>query len=603
MNAQERFSDFIGHVQAEVRRELPTMEEVYMESSSDDHDRADSLTRNIPDTLVTVGRQVRELNDLVYMGWERFYADRAHWDASPRSRKKFLAALRLLRSCAWAWHQRARVVISPDMEKVRGMVFSCSWFTYMSATLLLRSVEANIADRGVQLVRSPLLFMERADENSFVHHLLSAQQANIVLSPDRVGAYTVQVWKETLDGLWDAINRYGLTPSSARLYDALTLRYAAWLVHDEADYEHVSEKELNRVFSHWTLCHDSADRNAPDEENDDDGEYDDTYTGPLPQHAQGLAPMMTEGLLPLNERLRVSFVIHGEMMLFHGIRYIESMRAFTGHPEARPLIMAEALRRQSAKAIVDLAKHILSNSALTTEANETVKSLLMRRHLRPGDAETAMFEAGSRIGLFVEGDEVMYDINRVEFMRLNKDVLPLDLGEHLTNWYLALDRSMALPFTGANDDREWDAIAAQRPRTERAAFVVLETALDIFLRVRRVPQSDCSLRKFAYADDAGLVPPLDAPPSSPEDACLAVARNDCKKGTPLFVAMAHVYCVVLPGADNESVKRVLYTPHLVDALATWLAACHQKRLLPRNAHPLRPLWPLLTNTALVAQLK
>ena len=163
--------------------------------------------------------------------------------------------------------------------------------------------------------------------------------------------------------------------------------------------------------------------------------------------------------------------------------------------------------------------------------------------------------------------------------------------------------SLALPFTAAASDHEWDSIAAQRSPNERSAFLVLETALDTFLRVHRVPPARCSLLRFGYPDDAGLVPPLDAPPSTPEEACLAITRSGCTKGAPILVILAQVYSVVVPaiGTDRD-VHRVLYTPHLVDALAAWLAVGLQRQLMPATARTaLKPLLNILEEPAFLSQ--
>lgn len=595
--ASERFVNLARQIQEETGRELPPLEQITRESSDDDHERADRLTRNRPDMILTMGEHVRRVTDLVFTARDFFRDDRAFWDATPASQNKFAVCLRVLCSCTWAWHQRARVVLSPELEKVRAIIFCGGWHAYMAAALLVKSLEASIQERGVHLTRLPLSLLSRVHENSYVVCLLNASRASFVVSTEPIVAYNVSAWRITVDGLLEAIHRFGLTPSAAQLFDALVCRYAAWLVHEDDDYTGLDEADINRVFSHWTLTRPAAAAAAVD---------DDPYVGPLPEDAP--APMLGDDALPMNPRLRLSFVLQGEMQLFPYIRHVNAMRAFIGHRLAAPLCVTVAQRTAGAKALVSFAKSVLKVQALAGDMTERIKMLLMRRHLRPGEASMALFEAGARVGLGIDADEIMYDSRRPESERINQQVVPADVGEHLTQWLTDLERSsLALPFTAAASDQEWDGIAAQRPLSERAAFLVLETAIDTFLRVHRVEKRHCSLAHFAYVDDAGLMPPLDAPPSSPEEACAAIVHtHDCKPGAPIFVAIAHVYAVVIPSSkDGAAVVRVLYTPHLADALVAWLAVCVQRQIIPpavrKGFEP--ALRSVIGDQALIAQFR
>jgi hypothetical protein len=592
--ASERFANLARQIQEEAGRALPPLEQIARESSDEDHERADRLTRQRPDMILSIGEQVGKLSGLVFTARDFFLNDRAHWNASPFSRNRFLVCLRVLCSCAWAWHQHSRVILSPELERVRAIIFCGGWHMYMAAALLIRSVEASIIDRGVDLTRLPASLLWCVQENSYVVHLLNAGRASFVVDTGPIAMYSVSAWKTTIDGLLEAIHRFGLTPSAARLLEALVYRYAAWLVHEDDDYADVNEDELNRVFSHWTLTRDAAA--APDDEGD-------SYVGPLPEDAP--VPVLGDDVLPMNPRLRLSFVLQGEMLLFPYIRHMNAMRAFTTHPRAAPLVVAVQQRRESAKALVKFATDLLRDQTLASDMTETIKTLLMRRHLRPGEAALALFEAGARVGLAVEADEAMYDSRREEYNRINDRVIKVDATVLLAQWLADLDHSMSLPFSAAASDREWDNIAAQRSILERAAFLILETVLDTFLRVHRVRRERCSLVHFGYPDDAGLVPPLDAPPSTPEEACAAIAHNDCIPGAPLFIALAHVYAIVVPLSDNaQSIHRVLYTPHLVDAFVAWLAVCLQRKFIPPSARAvLKPLVSALEETTLVAQWK
>lgn len=617
----ERFKAFAKSVQAEVTRVLPSIEQVICQGNDDDYERAERLTRNLPDMILTIGEQTLRLNELAFEGWEIFWTERAFWDSNEETRKRFKVVIRILQSCVWTWHQRIRMLHSPERERVRTIAYTGSWHAFMSVMLLTHCIEANIVERSVHLERMPLQFGDEIGRNSYVRQMLVANRTNIITNADMIGKYSVLDWKTTIEGLTNLIYRYGLTPSAARLYEALALRYAAWLVHDDRDYAHMTEEEVDLTFDHWTLTREArkptrADGNNEVDDGDDEND-DDPYTGPLPEDRHTLtSETLDDDVLPMNPRLRLSFVIEGEMTIFYALRHIFAMNAFRQHPQARPLIMDPKWRRDMLSTIVNVASEILQDSNMSTETTEIIMSLMMRRHLRPGEAELATFEAGGKMGISVDGDEVMFDMRRVEYNRITEKVLPKGTSTHLIEWQEQLESSISLPFSGTSL-AEWDAIAAQRPLAERAALLVLETAFDTFMRANRVNDRRCSLRKFGYMDDAGLVPPLDAPPATPEEACSSILASECEGNSAIFVALAHVYFVIIPEQTQSSptdistndhdthrgskIRRILYTPHLVDALAAWFSVGFGRRLIPSDVKLLRRLKNVVENAKLVRQ--
>jgi hypothetical protein len=586
--AAARFADFIRAVQAFAERLPPSSDSVQREAGMDDLERFDQISRGVTDMLLHLGQVARDVNDLTFVGWAILADDRAIWDATDQYRDAFRAILKLLRTRAWTWHQRIRTVLPPELERVRGRVFGTSWHACLSAALLAESLETNIADRGVRTTRTPLALGQRVHENGFVRHLLAAQRTSFIVSTEPVANYSIGDWKCTLDGLWAAIFRHGLTPSGARLLEALVYRYAMWLVHDEDEYRDWTALDYRRVFDHWTFCRDPPAPALPVVDDDD------PLVGPLQQDAAELSPMLREEDLPLNPRLRLGFLIHSEKQLNFAMRHMQAARACLGHERARPLVFTEDWRRRAVRALVDMAGSILRDTFMKTDAIEAIKNLIVRRHLTPGEAERALFESGSLFGLEVEADNVLYDMRRAEGQRLQNDVLPLAVHEHLAEWANHMQHVVALSFRNADD--EWDRIAAARPINERTAFLVIESAIDSLLRRFQIAPSHCSLRSYGYADDAGLVPPFDCPPASPEVACNAITASGGAPQTPLFIALAHVYVVVLPDISEPRgivVQRVLFTPHLPDALCAWLALCLARKRFPASIAHFTPILPVL----------
>ncbi len=571
-------------------------ETIATESSWDDQVRIDSMDRDRTDIIFELNKSVAQMHRLLEAGWDVLHDTRSTWD-TPQRLPVFKGAIRILCDLANDLHGRGRVVLPPDLEKSRSLVFAASWAMVVSAQLLSASLTANVEDAGLFIKRPPLTLMKRIGDYSYVKHLLLAQRASMVISKSPVEKFSVTQWKFSLDGLCLAIHRFGLTPSAGAMLEALFHRYALWLIHDPADYDGKKEDELDAIFDHWVLCRPVPRDVGPD------GDDADPMLGPMAEDLRLLKPILRESDLALNPRQRIGFVIQPENIFFYTRRHHVAFQAHLTHPLARPIVLSERWRRAALSALSEFVTAVLMHSHMKTEAIETIKNLILRRHLMSGEAERAHFESGSVINVDVDADSVLYDMRRDEFVRMQKDVLPLEIHAYFEKWAQEVAPALALPFTALHSDDEWDRIAAARPITERSAFLVFESAFDCLMKFMGVNNDECSLREFDYPDDAGIVPPYDAPPATPEIAASATikAAATCR-GTPALVCLAHAYMVVVsePAATGR-VQRVHVSPHLLDALGVWLATCSKRATLRLDRSPilakLRPviLDPEMTN--------
>lgn len=564
-------------------------ETIATESSRDDQTRIDEMKRGFVDIIFQFNEALTQLGDVVQAGWDVLYDTRSTWD-TPERLPVFTRVVAILCGLTSELHERARVMLPADLEKSRSLVFVRSWVLVVSTQLLRSSLATNVAENGLFIVRAPLTLIKRAGDYSYVRHLLMAQRASMVISKETVENFRVSQWKFSLTALWLSINRYGLTPSAGAMLEALFDRYALWLIHDPAEYEGKKEAELDALFDDWIMC-----RPIDDSE--------DACIGPLPEDTAFLRPTLRASELPINPRLCLGFIIQAENVFFHARRHHAAFNAHVGHPTARPVVLSERWRRAAAKAFGEFVAAVLIHSHIKTEAIETVKNLITRRHLLPGEAERAHFESGSVMAFDVDADGVLDDMRRDVFLYLQKDVLPLEVNAHFAKWIQELGPCLALPFTDLHSDDEWDRIAAARPVTERAAFLVFESAFDCLMKFLGVHWNECSMREFDYADDAGIIPPYDAPPTTPELAAAAtIKRKAARHGTPAFLCLAHAYMVVVSNGNGQ-VQRVHVTPHLLDALGVWLAVCVKRETLRVSRSPiLAKLHPVVSDPELLSLL-
>ncbi len=507
----------------------------------DDQTRNDRLNAGRKDALTEIGGHAAELMDVTKLAWETLVQYTNLW--TPAIQMKVERALRVLEKLAWTLHSRVRGILPTDLERFRSIVVAGSWVTCMSTFLLCPSFQSNIQEPEHRFRRLPLSMLTHVSDCAFVNALAAANQVSLIRQRDTINKMSVMDWKFTLESVWEAMCRYGWTPSGADLIEALAMRYALWLVYDPAD----SENDPT-MFDHWTYCR-IEDRTFPQ----------------------------------LHPRLSDSFIFHAEKTVFFALRHSRAARAFVNHPRSR-LLDESAQRVPMIRALVKFIKQFVQDAFLMSDVLEKVGILLSRRQLMPGEADRTFFESGSVVAQEIEGDDVLWDSRRAEVMRLQQDIIPLSTHEHVTQWADAL-----LPVA----DREgWEEVAALRPIQERTAFLVLECALDQVWKKQQVPDTTFSFMKFAHVDDAGL--PQDTPPESPEGWCRSVVHKIGKqtKGTPLFVAMAHMYAVVVPQpGDAREVQEVWITPYLPDALLCWLKqALARKRIrvedIPEDLRPL-----------------
>lgn len=576
---------------------LPTTSTITIASDRDDQARIDEMNRGHADVIFTLMNSVDTLNKLVYLGWDVLFLCRHEW--AGKRQASLEDSMMLLVDHIRTFHARVRVVLLPDLERSRAILYTASWCTYMNAVLLRECLRTNIRDPGLRISRTPLTIIDTVPDNSFVRHLLAARRKSIVVSTDRIERYSVSDWRFTLDGLWAAMHRFGLTPSAGSLLMSLVHRYAMWL--DDDPRKPMSDAEKARVFDHWTHCRPVITDKGKDDEDDDA----DLLVGPRTDDMiMGAEPgrLLVDDDLPINPLLKFTFIVHNEKVLHFAMRHHDAFRAHLEHPKARAIVLDATWRRDAVKALHAFVKLVLVNEKIKTEAIEPVKNLVVRRYLMPGEAEIALFASGSVIGTEIDVESVLFDVRRDEFNRVQKEILPHDIHVYFDQWIASITSdSVAMPFTTLWNDGEWDAIAAARPITERAAFLVFETLFDCVLKILRVPAGICSLRSFDFADDNGLIPPFDVPPMSPDTSCKALTKNP--KGTPIFVCLAQSYFVVVPELKRSHRTQCVYaTPHLTDALFTWMAMCARRGSIAPTAEFLKVLAPCIQAPILATQL-
>ena len=543
-----------------VQTPLPSVDELERAASLDDYDRLERLDQDLPDNLVNIKEHVARVLALVFEAWE--HVKRA--PLTPDSLRVWTVLARLLARHAFKVHACVRTILPTDLERFRSEVVIASWTAALSSGLLLPSLRANVEDPAERFNRSPLNMMLRVHENAFVRALLATQQRSIVVTNRSVQDLSVTEWHNTFQAAWPALVRYGWTPAAHALLDALLTRYALWVAYDPEDAE--VEAETARVFDDWMLCR------SPD-------------NAPIPNERE-----LAEGELPTDPRLKLAFLVHLEKTVFFARRHLDAAHAFVYHSQRRLVTqVTPMLRRKILHALRDFIREV-ARGVLKDNALESVRNLLLRRHLMPGEVDRTMYENGSYADFNnLETDGILWDSRRREHIRLQETILPLDLQEHIERWVNACMRdSFEFPFAEATFSADWERIAAARPDNERTAFLVIEQVMDQLLRRHGVNDARCSFTRFGYCDDAGLRPPGDAPPDSPEDACRAVfGATGCQAGTPIWVAIAHVYAVVVPVPQSKGdLERLYVTPFLADALAIWLRLCVTERaLFPRNLLP------------------
>jgi hypothetical protein len=528
-------------------------------SQRDDFARLQLLDHGQRDLIVNLKTFVGRHLDIVFDLWtlaKRHMRD-GHYKNAEKTKNLFLL-IRLMKTRTFAVHKNTRVTLPSDLEHFRSETVAASWLATVSSILLEESLRANVDEpEPPTFHRPPLLLSKTPSEYGFVRALLAQHQTSLVVTANRVERMSVSEWKLTLDAAWEAVGRFGWTPSAHALLHALFLRYALWLAYDPEDSP-LDATDLRRVYDYHPLCHRGERQTVTLEQ--DDG------------HESTVSPSVDEASILPDPHLRVAFVFHLEKTLFFVRRHTEAIHAFVSHSQARPLVMPVEWRRNMLQSFRKFAQEVANDDKLSSEVTEIIKTLIMRRQLLPGEADRTLYENGSYLTSEVESEGVLWDSRRDEFMRLQSDVIDLTLMAHVSQWIdLSLKSSADRVFTG--NEGEWDAVAAARPRNERTAFLVFEQIIEIRLKKLHVTPTKCSMTHYGYSDDAGLRPPLDAPPVSPDQA------SSISAACPVWVSMSQTYHVVIP-TPTRSVNAIWYTPHLIDALAMWIHVALQRKLMP-----------------------
>ncbi len=562
-------------VQLADRAMLIDAEAVAHTATLDDQTLADVQSMGRKNAIIKAGEQVKLYHGMTYQVWGALYTEFSTWNE--RTRDQVERALVYFERACWTLHSRVRTILptDPSEQHLYAKTMATSWCMCMSAYLLQPSLRANREDPVDVYQRAPMLLGKRATDFAIANHLLTRQQTSVAYTDGSIQTFSVADWKFSSDLAAEVLWRYGWTPSTADFIDAHAMRYALWLVWDPEEEEAAMKKmtpfEAAALYNQSVYC-----------------------TPPRPE---------TTLRLPLNPRFNTDFVFHAEKAVFFALRHNRSCRAFFTHAKRRPmptaLLNTSTWRESMLNACVSFIRAFSRESFMSNEAKEIVSGLLLRRQLMPGEAEVAMYENGSLLGTEIDAQTILFDMRREELARLQRDVQVLDTHMHVEQWVTAL-----LPVVrqqSSSLDTEWEAIAAARPGNERTALLVLETALDIYFKAQRVPDTVCSFARFSYCDDAGLFPPKDAPPETPEASCKSIVHTlmslpgfkpeTLKGGTPTFIAMAHLYAVIVPQPEKvKDVQSLYVTPHLPDALGCWLAhAVWRKRIQLHQVPPaLRP---------------
>ena len=492
------------------------------------------------------------------------------WSRAPQctavSRAEFdlwVGAATVVAGRAWAWHAQVRCLVRPQMTRALRDAFAVSWLGVMSSLLYVRVLEA-CRDDG-EYDPWPLALLMRADENRYVRALASTPgRTNVVLSAEPVGRYSVRTWLYAFEALVETRSHTGWTPASADYFGALVLRYADLLLvrpntggGGGGGTAVVPTAEERRVYDHPLLCRSSSPVVPP----------------------AGTGAAASSAPLPLPPFLRPEFLFKCERRMFYAMRHnaaaLSFFRARTPQRQSR----SNAWRAEVLRALVAFVTSVATNTLLRTMVIDEVRSAFMGRHVLPGESEEVAFQQQLAPDRVPDADTVLYEMRRDTFMAL-QPLQKAAIRELVEHWASAMIKELekdqqSTAAEAAAAEPDWDQVAAQRPAGERAAVMVVERCLDVWLHF-------ASHRTFtfggqSFVDDASREPPRDCPPMSPQ-----AALAGCQGRAPVFVAVGQLYaCVDLTEAEDaldiDTMQPhgqrldVLVTPHFVDALARWLS--------------------------------
>ena len=445
----------------------------------------------------------------------------------------------------WRDYVRTRDQVRPTSDATLVTLKLAMWVCYVRCTLLEKQLHEAIANGG-EFEIWPACLARTATDFAFVQ-LISARRS-IAVSTQCIGGYSVRTLMLALTALVDALDSFGWTPSATAYFFALYWRYAL-MVHLPGEYA-VGDVGLFAAMTGVEKCR---------------------ILRPAP---------VTQALLEVSERL-----------VFHHLYRIQAQMSFLPLDQSRLGLNVVAARAwtawRRANAVASFTtsmKAILEHDMLREDIGDRFLNLTIGRYLYPGELEQMQFtypdeangEASSALfRLRVDVYQSVTAMNRVAPLSHLVPYMQAILETTATD--LSTDGTLEAHFDAVFEQRDWEH--------ERLILLMFEVCFDFDCLSSEIGAPFCA---HAYVDDRSVASPGDRPPVSVKNARAAMPSKDT---WPLFIAIWNCYYVVRNNGPEPGL--VLATPHLLDALGTWLAIASQEGHLKLSS--LRGGWQACIN--------
>lgn len=502
-----------------------------------DDARVEYVERGNEDPLLTALRQT-SLVDAV-LGDVQALAESSGLMDEP-ARALLLEVTYSLMRQLWTRHAHVRTVVHHETSPAYTVLYAASWTHLTHAILLVELVESAIADGG-DYDAWPIGVTVADNALPYVSLLGARGHESILVARGPVGEYTVDDWSSALSAFRAAYGRTGWSPAAARYFHILFLRYAMFL-GGRADVASTA--------------------------------YDD----PLLCVAEGAdAEVSTAGVsrrrLELPGRLADAMVTEMERPLFHLMRHIMACEAFATHTPGSPLIgpLTPAWRNAANAGLLAWLRSVLADPVCGQRVSNQVRRKIVASYLFPGELEEAdSVSASGPIGDDYDG--VLYDARRGVYQRVSKFAAdPIDTLFAQWTAHEARGRPVAAP--PAESALLWDEVAVHRSEDECLALLILRELIGVAMKSHGCDPV-YAFSVLAYVDHSTRRGAASTPPMSPQ-------RLSERHGSrwPLFACVSRLYSVTsewplaspdVMDIDIEVSRQTWTTPHMTDAVCTWL---------------------------------